>query len=425
MKESVFLSHGSVTPSLTAPIRRMSLLLVVNLLYLVDPETHILPYYLSLCPVGERTCSSNQFTCPTWYPGHPRCVPLNAVCDRVNDCGDGSDELNCKYDTCSSSQFTCGNGACIPASYTCDGSNDCLDGSDEADSLCVTLQPTCSPQQYMCSSGECIDLHKVCNGQKDCQDNSDEKGCENPCSSHHLTCSHLCLIAPGGQQASCECPDHFIGIALGFQIQCVADCSSTQFRCGDNEKCVPIWWKCDGQSDCGDGSDEPQTCPPRYCRIGQFQCRDGNCTFPGFLCDGHPDCPDSSDEDAALCSDHRCEVNQFQCKNKKCIPVSWHCDGFTDCSDGSDEDAETCAQKTCRPGEFKCANGRCLPSSYVCDAQDDCGDGSDEPFETCSKYQNGSGEGLVLLERLACSCTFRSHLSFIFLSLLSGSRIQV
>uniref|UniRef100_A0A3B5KQP4 Uncharacterized protein n=1 Tax=Xiphophorus couchianus TaxID=32473 RepID=A0A3B5KQP4_9TELE len=265
-------------------------------------------------------------------------TPDYLACDRVNDCGDGSDELNCKYDTCSSSQFTCGNGACIPASYTCDGSNDCLDGSDEADSLCVTLQPTCSPQQ-----------------------------------------------------------------------------------------CVPIWWKCDGQSDCGDGSDEPQTCPPRYCRIGQFQCRDGNCTFPGFLCDGHPDCPDSSDEDAALCSmgsvhvvfcvlvgDHRCEVNQFQCKNKKCIPVSWHCDGFTDCSDGSDEDAETCAQKTCRPGEFKCANGRCLPSSYVCDAQDDCGDGSDEPFETCSKYQNGSGGGLVLLERLARFCTFRSHLSHCF-----------
>lgn len=67
-------------------------------------------------------------------------------------------------------------------------------------------------------------------------------------------------------------------------------------------RCVPIWWKCDGQSDCADGSDEPQTCPPRYCPTGQFQCQDGNCTYPGFICDGHPDCPDHSDEDAALCS---------------------------------------------------------------------------------------------------------------------------
>lgn len=61
---------------------------------------------------------------------------------------------------------------------------------------------------------------------------------ENPCSSHDLICSHLCLIAPGGRHASCQCPDHFIGLAVGFKIQCVADCSSTQFRCGDNERLV-------------------------------------------------------------------------------------------------------------------------------------------------------------------------------------------
>lgn len=74
--------------------------------------------------------------------------------------------------------------------------------------------------------------------------------------------------------------------------------------CGDLFvcRCIPIWWKCDGQSDCGDGSDEPQTCPPRYCPIGQFQCQDRNCTSSGFICDGHADCPDHSDEDAALCS---------------------------------------------------------------------------------------------------------------------------
>lgn len=65
--------------------------------------------------------------------------------------------------------------------------------------------------------------------------------------------------------------------------------------------CIPIWWKCDGQHDCRDGSDEPSTCPLRNCRLGQFQCNDGNCTSPHFLCNSNQDCPDGSDEDTVLC----------------------------------------------------------------------------------------------------------------------------
>ncbi|KAJ3607378.1 hypothetical protein NHX12_024429, partial [Muraenolepis orangiensis] len=197
----------------------------------------------------------------------------------------------------------------------------------------------------------------------------------NPCETHGLTCSHMCLIAPGGAGATCECPDHFIGLMVGFTIQCVADCSSTQFRCGDNEN------EGNSEQQQPNGHMLRQTCPPRTCPIGQFQCLDMNCTYPGFLCDGDSDCPDGSDEDPALCSDHRCLENQFQCQNKHCIPVAWHCDGFSDCSDDSDEDPDGCAQKTCGPGQFRCDNGRCVPSSYVCDRCDgtsDCLDQSDE-----------------------------------------------
>ncbi|XP_051883463.1 low-density lipoprotein receptor-related protein 2a [Pristis pectinata] len=204
----------------------------------------------------------------------------------------------------------------------------------------------------------------------------------NPCGTNNGGCSHLCLIAKGGQSYTCECPDNFVR-QMGSTSHCLPMCTSTQYRCLDNERCIPIWWKCDGQRDCRDGSDEPTTCPPRYCKLGQFQCNDGNCTSSNFLCNAFQDCADGSDEDIALCVSHQCESYQWQCANKHCIPEAWQCDGENDCTDNSDEDPASCASRTCHPGQFKCNNGRCIPQSWKCDVDDDCGDYSDEPYEEC------------------------------------------
>uniref|UniRef100_A0A8U8BUY5 Low-density lipoprotein receptor-related protein 2 n=1 Tax=Geospiza parvula TaxID=87175 RepID=A0A8U8BUY5_GEOPR len=205
----------------------------------------------------------------------------------------------------------------------------------------------------------------------------------NPCSTNNGGCSHLCLIKAGGQGFSCECPDNFMVIQFGNTAHCLPMCSSTQFLCADTERCIPIWWKCDRQRDCRDGSDEPPTCPHRYCPVGQFQCNDGNCTSSHFLCNAQPDCHDRSDEDPVLCANHQCETHQWQCANKRCIPEAWQCDREDDCGDNSDEDSAHCASRTCPPGQFKCDNGRCIPQSWKCDVDDDCGDNSDEPFHEC------------------------------------------
>ncbi|XP_016104637.1 low-density lipoprotein receptor-related protein 2-like [Sinocyclocheilus grahami] len=205
----------------------------------------------------------------------------------------------------------------------------------------------------------------------------------NPCAVNNGGCSHLCLLRAGGQGHTCECPDHFLTVQIGGAARCLPMCSSTQYRCADNERCIPIWWKCDGQRDCRDGSDEPSTCPLRHCRLGQFQCNDGNCSSPHFLCNSNQDCPDGSDEDTVLCATHQCESHQWQCANKRCISGAWQCDGENDCGDGSDEDPAHCSSRTCRPGQFKCRNGRCIPQSWKCDVDDDCGDNSDEPINEC------------------------------------------
>ncbi|PIO26838.1 hypothetical protein AB205_0046490, partial [Aquarana catesbeiana] len=206
----------------------------------------------------------------------------------------------------------------------------------------------------------------------------------NPCGRNNGGCSHLCLIKEGGQGYTCECPDNFVAMQFGNIVRCLPSCSSTQFLCADSERCIPIWWKCDGQRDCRDGSDEPSSCPHRYCPIGQFQCNDGNCTSTHFLCNIQQDCPDNSDEDQILCANHQCEDHQWQCANKHCIPEAWQCDGEDDCGDNSDEDSSHCTTRTCNPGQFKCNNGRCIPQSWKCDVDDDCGDHSDEPIEECS-----------------------------------------
>lgn len=198
----------------------------------------------SNCRYEDLTsCKTNQFQCTS---NTSVCLPPDARCNGTSECPHHEDEKDCS--NCALDEFQCSNEKCITTDWLCDDADDCGDGSDEHPEMCphktdMNFITSKCENKFRCSNKQCIDISLLCDGNGDCEDFSDEdRACSTSCQSGNNPCSHICKKTPFGP--NCTCP---VGYKLedGHTCMDIQECAAEPAVC--SQLCIelPGSYKCD------------------------------------------------------------------------------------------------------------------------------------------------------------------------------------
>ena len=346
-------------------------------------------------------------------------VHEHEMCDGVEDCLDGSDEIHdmCKIMTFVNN-FTCErifqskvgkNG--IPVSWIMDNETDCMNGEDEDTSIwkfCpgkikkFEMPGKGCQDVYKCRRGHksYVEFDLLCDGVESCGDGGENMVCRTArdlplidkvarlngtlrsvCNASISTCQIRKFIRPWGDvfgeidtmhfpNAKVNCSELFGENYL--YLSCMNLCKEENVRC-------PLVM--------GDRKLEHNSCP------GQYQNRSftlANNSFLTFV--------DKSESG-------QYHQNFYQCNNKRCITYKQVCDLVDDCGDMSDE--ISCANHMVCLSTANTTKHQYISLPQKCDGLYDCFDLSDECNEECGREILGNW-------LLKIMCWFMGFLAMLF-----------
>ncbi|XP_039249356.2 uncharacterized protein LOC120327042 isoform X1 [Styela clava] len=309
-------------------------------------------------------CQDDEFEC---YEGS-QCIPDASYCNEIEDCKDGSDELEYTFEhdydeLCRTWEYKAG--ACVLP----------LNQTHKKDVLC-NEDAVCPHYKFKCvDRSACLDSDKFCDGKIDCKDGSDEllfnetfhNSEDGVACRHNFFMINVCLL-PKKQQH------------MAINI-CRNDdkCEEDEFRCLDDSACIRAIDFCDKKPGCLDGSDETAYNESLHTVEDGIMCRNfydllDICLLPASRLHLRDDLCRKDDQ----CDEYKCE------DGSKCIGRSDFCNGYVDCRNGEDEIIYNATQHTlkdglgCLPHAEQNDKYCLLPAKYLCDGTFECPNRADE-----------------------------------------------